>query len=173
VRDVGIQFPTEPVWNGQKGGWEAVAEVVSGSPYNSPRGFHTKPNAAYKSHYDPNGFGSINSQPFQSRPVATPSMTGYNIIPPSSGTAIPDHSSPIRHVAAARPQYKSTSTGDGGSLGVYTHAASPLRKAASSNILRQGTSNDARRREGSPLKRTSMPAEGLHQRLQNARDGRY
>jgi hypothetical protein len=179
VRDVGVQFPhPSPVWDGQKGGWEAVAEVVSGSPYNSTRGFQTKPNSAYASHYDPNHFGSISSQPSRSRPVTTPSMRSYNMPPPSSGQPMSDYSSPIRHVPAARPypptsksQYTSTGTGDGGSLGVYTHAASPLRKAASSNILKQGTSKDGRRRDGSPLKRSSMPAEGLHQRLQNSRDG--
>lgn len=167
VRDVGVQFPhPSPQWDARKGGWEAIPEVVSGSPYNSPKGFHTKANPAYKSYFDPK-----NSEPAGSHSISRPVTTPYtsNNYPPSS-VANFDHSSPIRQIPAVKPQYRSTGTGDGGSLGVYTHAASPLRKAASSNILRQGNANDARRREKSPLKRSSMPAVGLNQRLSNSRE---
>lgn len=83
-------------------------------------------------------------------------MNGYTMPPASTTTSIatgPDFSSPIRRPSS--PQ----KTGDGGSLGVYTHAASPLRKAASANYLRAGEGKDdgRKRREGSPLKRTSTP----------------
>lgn len=69
--------------------------------------------------------------------------------------------------------------GDGGSLGIYSHAASPLKKASSSNHLRLGGEGDrllGRDRSGSPLKRTSTPgngsAGGLEQRFNGLRDGR-
>lgn len=48
---------------------------------------------------------------------------------------------------------------------MYTHAASPLRKAVSANYLRQGAAGakesgvERVRREASPLKRMSMPGE--------------
>jgi len=54
--------------------------------------------------------------------------------------------------------------GEGGSLGVYSHAASPLRKAASANYLRQQAEESKRDdnrypsiRGGSPLKRQMDP----------------
>jgi hypothetical protein len=69
-------------------------------------------------------------------------------------------------------------TGDGGSLGVYSHAASPLRKTASANHLRQASERKGER-EGSPLKRGVTPgADGgersgtsgaLNQRLKDLR----
>ncbi|KAF2663206.1 hypothetical protein BT63DRAFT_484528 [Microthyrium microscopicum] len=172
VRDVGIQFPHPgPVWDQDKREWGAVAEVVSGSPYVSPRGFRTAPNTAYASHYDPQNLGAQDSQ--RSRPLVTPSAQSYGFPSSAAPSGPADQSSPIRHappLQSNRPQYASTGSGDGGSLGVYTHAASPLRKAASSNILRHNPGTDGRKREGSPLKRASTPAAGLHQRLVNARD---
>ena len=49
--------------------------------------------------------------------------------------------------------------GDGGSFGVYTSANSPLKKAASHSTMRPETAGEQMiRREGSPLKRMSLPA---------------
>ena len=181
VRDVGTQAPhLRPVWDEGQGEWTAIPEVVSGKAYVSPRGFRIMPSAAYaKQQYDgpaveptsryktpdmlsppphaPSWAGSGDaSSPIRSptRPFQQPKRGGYSNAATATGPA----------AAASAP------TGDGGSLGVYTHAASPLRKAASANLLRHhaASANDGRRREGSPLKRTSTPAGGLHQRF--ARD---
>jgi hypothetical protein len=97
----------------------------------------------------------------------------------SRSTSVTDLSSPLRapesfrpFPSPQRPRYVSAASGsgDGGSLGVYSHAASPLRKTASTNVLRQGSVGEVRRREGSPLKRMSTPAGGLNQRLVNVTD---
>jgi hypothetical protein len=182
VRDVGTQAPhLRPVWDDRQSQWTAVPEVVSGKPYVSPRGFRVTTSTAY-ARQQPDAPGSPGPEGATSR-YKTPDM----LSPPHAPWATGDASSPIR--SPTRPfqppkrasQYSNaatatsaataaTSTADGGSLGVYTHAASPLRKAASANLLRHAASaNDGRRREGgSPLKRTSTPAAGLHQRF--ARD---
>jgi hypothetical protein len=185
VRDVGTQAPHKgPVWDENHGEWTAVPEVVSSKPYVSPRGFRITPNAAYaRQQHDAPGM-----------PAAAEGTSRYKtpdmLSPPHAPTwgAASDLSSPIRsptrpfQPAKRATQYShapttmgpaatgNVPTGDGGSLGVYTHAASPLRKAASANLLRHSaaSANDGRRREGSPLKRTSTPAGGLHQRF--ARD---
>jgi hypothetical protein len=172
VRDVGIQFPVPtPVWDGSK--WTPVPEVVvSDHTYFSPRGFRTHPNKAYAEHYDAQQSVSV-------RPSATntPSLGGFYYSNASAGPSVADLSSPIRNAqthkratSPSKPQWPYTGSGDGGSFGVYSSAHSPLRKTASNNILRGAASGDGRMREGSPLKRSSVPAGGLHQRLMNVRD---
>jgi hypothetical protein len=180
VRDVGTQAPhSKPIWDENRGEWTAVPEVVSGKPYVSPRGFRIMPNSAYARQYDPNDFLNAAAATDVVKRFKTPDIQSHPTHLSTGPAFSDDLSSPIRSPTSARlfpspkrAQYSSaaTGTGDGGSLGVYSHAASPLRKAASANLLRHASANDARRREGSPLKRTSTPAGGLHQRLANARD---
>ncbi|KAH9826188.1 Protein of unknown function (DUF2418) [Teratosphaeria destructans] len=83
----------------------------------------------------------------------------------STGTSVADFSSPLKpHHEKLRE--RSPMKGDGGSLGVYGHAASPLRKTASSSQLRNGRASEMSGRgygesvRGSPLKRMSMPGGG-------------
>jgi hypothetical protein len=176
VRDVGVQFPhPSPKWDGQEQSWKAVPEVVSGSPYVPHRGFHTKPNQAYSSHYDPHHLGGTDSDTTRPRSMATPAVRQQLQYTSTGNGGLPELSSPLRpptffrpFPSPERPQYKSTGTGDGGSLGVYSHHASPLRKTASSNVLRKD--HERSQREGSPLKRLSTPAGGLHQRFVISKD---
>lgn len=131
------------------------------------RGFKTNPNPNYASQYDPDDLASKpepRREPRQSLPprttttpsVVTPrnyvsSHTQHSTVQPSS-----DYSSPLkpRH-ERAREAPSSAIRGDGGNLGVYSHANSPLQKSTSSGHLQSG--NDAVRR-GSPLKRMSTAA---------------
>lgn len=135
------------------------------------RGFKTNPNPNYASQYDPDDLAS-KPEPRPSsnhglpRSATTPALaTPKNYV--NSHTQLStaqasssDYSSPLkpRH---ERPRESTTtataSKGDGGSLGVYSHANSPLRKATSSSYLRN---EDATRRAGSPLKRMSTPGGG-------------
>lgn len=65
-----------------------------------------------------------------------------------------ENSSPVRPSPAIRPLHsRSIRVGDGGSLGVYSHVQSPLRKAASNNIVEEQRLVD---RGSSPLKRAGM-----------------
>lgn len=117
------------------------------------RGFHTRPNPNYAKHVNPDG-------------VAWRAMPSGGIptsIAPSVQTPahLRDASSPIRPQSAIRqPQLRAAGTGDGGSLGVFSHANSPLRKPASTNTVgpqgQQGRSLSPVKRDGSPLKRSRL-----------------
>jgi hypothetical protein len=143
------------------------------------RTFRTNPNANYASQFDPDNLGL---KADVQTPSLRPSYRTSNYSSTSTTTAA-DFSSPIRPSNTPNPfrnapPISRTSTSDGGSLGVYSHAASPLRKSASANFLRDGDAGSrgtprARdslgaagerrpvspvKREGSPLKRSSMPS---------------
>ncbi|EKD15389.1 uncharacterized protein L3040_001756 [Drepanopeziza brunnea f. sp. 'multigermtubi'] len=93
------------------------------------RGFRTNPNPNYAKHVDPDNFTGISRQASPA-PQYTPSA--FNSREPSAFTAV------TPRPAIRQPQFRKSmgpvttpSTGDGGSLGVYSHANSPLKKATS------------------------------------------
>ncbi|USW54015.1 hypothetical protein Slin15195_G073340 [Septoria linicola] len=123
------------------------------------RGFKTNPNPNYARQYDPDDLASRSDDPRRNSGAFTTPIAGYlngstqSYSRPS--TAANDFSSPLKpHHEKLRE--RSPVKGDGGSMGVYSHAASPLRKAASSNQLRPAR-DDLRRAVASPLKRMSTP----------------
>jgi Protein of unknown function (DUF2418) len=161
-------------------GTAALPEVVAYTPHTViNRGFHISPNPEYASQYDPDNLLKREEAPRLQHSKTTPLFTsttptayrtplGYpNSAASSAMASAADFSSPLRPVAAQRlskqksPVRHSTGTsgGEGGSLGVYSHAASPLRKAASQNFLKGKSEVEKLRREGSPLKRMSTPGE--------------
>ncbi|KAF2201068.1 hypothetical protein GQ43DRAFT_395047 [Delitschia confertaspora ATCC 74209] len=172
VRDVGIQVESKRRKSGSllhmKADLYTPTTVIK-------RGFRTHPNQSYASQYDPDG---LSSKPVRSN-VQTPSLrpTTNRHLMQSTGTTTADFSSPIRRghtpqpvrqpsQPIRQPQFRHSQAGtrDGGSLGVYSHAASPLRKSTSANFSRD-ESRERRsqgspvKREGSPLKRISVPSE--------------
>jgi hypothetical protein len=179
-RDVGIQTISRKSNRdssvGVKGSSADLAsEVVTYTPTTViNRTFRTNPNANYASQYDPDNIGSTS---LARSTQHTPSLrSGYHTsqyTSTSTATGGADFSSPIRPSVTPNPFRKAPAiprTSDGGSLGVYTHAASPLRKAASTNFLREADTpgrNASRgrdslggmgeRRQGSPVKREISP----------------
>lgn len=125
------------------------------------RGFRTRPNPNYVKHVDPEGHNE--------RPLPPQGMSAnVNTAPPyQTPTHLRDASSPIRPRTVIRqPPFRASAgpeAGDGGSLGVYTHQNSPLRKKASTNF--RDRSSSPVKREGSPLKRVSLPGVPNGQRL--------
>lgn len=118
------------------------------------KGFYTRPNPNYVMHLD--------REVLPQR--ATPSSDISTSTAPihQTPTYQRDASSPLRARTAIRqPQFGGIRSGDGGSLGIYSHADSPLRKAASTNFAdaqrQRERSTSPLKRESSPLKRTSMP----------------
>lgn len=99
------------------------------------RGFRTNPNPNYVKHVDPDG------QMVRETPTRIPSWNMAQATTPVFHAPAPvrDISSPLQQRSAMRqPQIRSNvgpGTGDGGSLGIYSHAHSPLKKAASQNFL--------------------------------------
>jgi Protein of unknown function (DUF2418) len=134
------------------------------------RGFKTNPNPNYSDHTDRDGIGrdSVHHRP-TSTLFATPAQ--YQ-----------DSSSPARPLTVIRqPNFRPTpQRGDGGSLGVFSHAASPLRKSASTNfakyayadqVARNRSSLSPEKRPASPGKRQSVPAGGINELLTSQRLG--
>ena len=146
VRDVGTQFS-------RKESSDAVDVYAPVTIIN--KGFHTNPN--------PNYLGHIGPQAVSSRFSPTPSKFNGAIPTIQTPTYLQDFSSPVQprtalHQPQLRPTYQGS--GDGGSLGVHTHAQSPLRRSASTNFAggcreRERTISPAKR-EGRPLKRSNL-----------------
>lgn len=116
------------------------------------RGFKTSPNPNYVSHVDPEGVTPRR----QSSATATPSYTN----PLHTPSHLRDASPAVRPSTNSirQPQFRPTpaATGDGGSLGIYSHANSPLRKTSSMNRL-QNSGDFYYKERGTPLKKPSSP----------------
>ena len=193
-RDVGVQVITKKSSRDSSVGvhgssGDLASEIRTYTPTTViNRTFRTNPNPAYASQYDPDGLNSGLQSATQTPSARTYTNTNLNYSTTSTATGA-DFSSPIRPPQTpnpfrgsnmpSQPQFRpsaSTSTGDGGSLGVFSHANSPLRKSTSTNLVRDreerardslgGHGKERRtgtpvRREGSPLKRMSIPGAGL------------
>lgn len=173
VRDVGIQTRESAMTpRGTK-----TREVDIYTPTTIvKRGFKTNPNTNYAKQYDPDDLASRPSSSrresgfgvgsgFTPPPAAVnPTANGYtnaytqsSLFRPTTATTAGDFSSPLKP-HHERLRERSPTKGDGGNLGVYSHAASPLRKAASSNsLLRARESRVGGGLGSTPLKRTSTP----------------
>ena len=151
MRDVGTQFTGED--KQEKVDTYSPAIIIQ-------RGFKTSPNPNYIRHVDPEGHSPrapagystpTSSSIFQGQPSLNTPLTSRDASPLSrtSGTTM------------RQPQFRpSSSTGDGGSLGVYSHANSPLRKSASTAFERRVQNNGDffyKERGTSPLKKPSSP----------------
>ncbi|KKA25848.1 hypothetical protein T310_0051 [Rasamsonia emersonii CBS 393.64] len=169
MRDVGVQFSEEHAHH--PGSDMKYNEVELHTPTHViNRGFKTSPNPNYIGHVDPDS---------ASKPIFSPTRRQSFFMPSpgpaqQSGTQTPSHlrdSSPLVQAPGSirQPQFRppTTGSGDGGSLGVYSHANSPLRKSASVNFdsrnqhtgdfnFRDRISSPVKR-QSSPLKRSSVP----------------
>ncbi|MCJ1314858.1 hypothetical protein MMC15_000171 [Xylographa vitiligo] len=160
VRDVGTQFSSSQ--HASRGHSPAESRSNSVDTYVPVfvvnRGYKTRPNPNYIDHFDPDGA--------RLRAI-TPSRNLQNGTVPSFQTPVHlrDASSPIQPKTAIRqPQTRRNAdagTGGGGSLGVYSHAQSPLKKATSMQFPGRQSEKERSaspfKRESSPLKRTSTP----------------
>ncbi|EEA21053.1 hypothetical protein TMatcc_001063 [Talaromyces marneffei ATCC 18224] len=170
MRDVGVQFSEEHVKNA--GSDERYNQVELWTPTHIiNRGFKTSPNPNYLAHVDPESTGRQVSPSRRQSFMPTNSQAGVQLQTPShlrdSSPVVQNQLSNIRQ-PQFRPPTTSTGTGDGGSLGVYSHANSPFRKSMSTNFIeeRQRSTpsfNDrlaaltSAKRASSPLKRTNTP----------------
>jgi uncharacterized protein DUF2418 len=165
MRDVAVQFSED---NALKAGSdEKYNTVETFTPTHIVnRGFKTSPNRNYLSHIVPDKFSKQHSSPsWRQSPVSSSATSQQSQLHTpnqlrDSSPITQSHSTSIR-----QPQFRST--GDGGSLGVYSHANSPLRKSTSAYFDPRGQYNDDHRnkertysplkRQSSPLKRSSVP----------------
>ncbi len=168
MRDVGTQYCNSRRLTGGLPQCEDESESVDvyAPTFIINRGFHTRPNPNYAKHVDPDGFA------WRAMPSGGTSTSIASSV--QTPAHLRDASSPVRPQTAIRqPQFKAAGTRDGGSLGVFSHANSPLRKSASTNFVGpQGQ----RERSLSPLKRSSLAPMSNGQRrgdLQGAESGRF
>lgn len=153
VRDTGTQ--TVPLGKSH----QSFQEVLIYTPKTYVnRGFQTNPNPTYSQHYDPDGSDSANGckrsyRAATSPTFETPSMNG--------SVGGPSPFAPSVRTSVHQPQFRSPSAslggGEGGSLGVYTHAYSPLKKSTPLSSAAQPRLPSPKKREGSPLKQSSTP----------------
>ena len=169
-RDVGTQFSQHASHSASRD--ETYNTVDTYTPMVViNRGFKPNPNPNYAQHTDPDGVA-------RKQTTARAQMSTPILAPTAQGLRTPAHmrdgSSPLRpSTAIKQPDFRPKGrVSDGGNLGVYSHAASPLRKSASTNFDARGLySNDYAReranrspekRAQSPDKRISMPASGVN-----------
>jgi Protein of unknown function (DUF2418) len=171
-RDVGTQFSQQASYRVTRDEKYNFVETHTPTVVIN-RGFKTNPNPNYSKYTDPDGIASRPAYPHG--PVSTPA-----IIPATQPLRTPAHlrdsSSPIRPGTAIRqPQFRpapDSQGGRGGSLGVYSHAGSPLKKNPfsnsdarenySNNYVRERSSLSPEKRPPSPNKRVSVPAAGFN-----------
>lgn len=174
VRDVGIQTRESALTpRGTK-----TREVDVYTPTTIvKRGFKTNPNTNYSGQYDPDNLAArpsssrresdfVSASGFTPEPVNqqaapngyTNAYTQSAFSKPTTAGIGSEFSSPLKS-HHERLRERSPKKGDGGSLGVYSHAASPLRKVASSNQLLRGRESRVSGL-GTPVKRTSTPGTG-------------
>ena len=139
VRDVGTQYagPVFEIKTEEEGDVETSTPAVV-----LKRGFRTNPNPNYAKHIDPDDTGAIHQRVSSPTPSFTPSAYASREPTPFTGMT--------PQTAIRQPQFRQstfgistgTSTGDGGSLGIYSHANSPLKKATSMFDIHGGGRRD-------------------------------
>jgi hypothetical protein len=182
VRDVGTQ--TRDTATSPGGARIRTREVDVYTPHTViNKGFKVNPNPAYVNHLtdDPRALYATSPTKNLPRSATTPSMqptfgsystaSSFNTNTMSSFGATHEPTDMFNTPGKPRPMARERATspmkrgGDGGSLGVYSHAASPLRKSASRQLLRPDG-----RPQGSPLKRTVNEEGGLNERFARLSD---
>ena len=153
MRDVGIQFKGV---DGVDGGAKNCVDIYNPDIVVN-KGFRTRPNAGYINHLDP---GSAKQrEAHQKHPSG-------NLVEPTSQSFSygGDISSPIQQKSAwQQPDFGKVPIvgfGDGGSLGVYSHAQSPLRKSSAARQRERERNSSPTKRDGSPTKSASA-AQGI------------
>lgn len=160
-RDVGTQFTQSASFTEHRDHRFNTVETYTPS-VRINRGFNPNPNPNYSQLIDPDHIG--NKPTALRHQASTPNF--------KTPAQFRESASPVRqNTVVKQPIFRPASnSGDGGSLGVYSHAASPLRKSASLNFAARDISgNDAMRvqalsspqkRAASPEKRMSAPFAG-------------
>lgn len=152
VRDVGTQLsmPEADARNLPQG-MDDYGSVDTYTPTNIlNKGFRIHPNPAYTKLIDP-------EVPLKRRQASREDSN----LAPLYETPIHQSSSLIRPSTAIQPLHsRNIRMGDGGSLGVYSHVQSPLRKAAGNHFVEEQRQVD---RGTSPVKREPIPVtRGMH-----------
>lgn len=128
VRDVGTQYTSSDTGSSHK---RRNSVVVYKPTIILKRSFRTNPNPNYARHFDPDNILASNQRHDVFSPTLTPSMKSSDKsvlthTPPSQATKQPQ----FRRSLAGIPSMSTSisTSNNGGTLGIYSHANSPLRK---------------------------------------------
>lgn len=140
VRDVGTQYSESAAGDDQEGDIDVYTPAVI-----LKRGFRTNPNPNYAKRVEDFSTGSQPShRTFSPTPVYTPSAYKSRDPTPFTGkTPITAIRQPRFRQSSSGVVSTGTTTGDGGSLGIYSHANSPLKKASSMYDMQGSGRRDA------------------------------
>lgn len=168
MRDVGVQFSQEHATQAKLDDQYNQVELWTPTHVIN-RGFKTSPNPNYLRHVDPDS---------ADKPGSSSRRQSFMPSNAQAGVQTPSHQRDLSPVfqnnptAMRQPHFRqpnpSVGTSDGGSLGVYSHAHSPLRKSASANLVGDRAVPELNfkdrlnaltpaKRASSPLKRVSSP----------------
>ena len=171
-RDVGTQFSEQASYSTTRDERYNFVETYTPMVVIN-RDFKTNPNPNYSKYTDPDGVASRDIYAHESS--STP-----NNVSAAQSFRTPAHlwetSSPIRPSTAIRqPQFRAapeSQAGRGGSLGVYAHAESPLKKnplgnidsrgSYANNYIKERSSLSPEKMPPSPGKRFSVPVAGIN-----------
>lgn len=132
MRDVATQYTSSSTEPGTEGEGSVVTYIPT---VILKREFHTHPNPNYAKHIDLDNAGSNNPRRTSSPvPAYTPTAAADSSREPTPFTSVtprPPIRQPLFRPSVSTAVSTGASTGAGGSLGVYTHANSPLKKATS------------------------------------------
>ncbi|WPG99872.1 Hypothetical protein R9X50_00269200 [Acrodontium crateriforme] len=153
VRDVGIQTQSSSPTTSRSDGMSTREVDVYPPTTILKREFRTNPNPNYATYYDPStknsgsdaeepsthGLKLLRRQSSNFTPTshtndATPSLSTAMTGTTTPGMTQTDFSSPLKpHHERVRSRTSHTIASDGGNMGVYSHAASPMRKHSIGN----------------------------------------
>ena len=153
VRSVGTQYSSTST---SVDGEDSVDTYTPVTIIN--RGFHTNPNPNHIPHVDPD-YNRRRQESLSRQSSTAPAYQTPAHLRDLSSPIVPSRVQPPIRQPQFRPNAVQTN-GDGGSLGAYSHANSPLKKARSTHFggyRENERSTSPTKREGSPLKRSSVP----------------
>jgi hypothetical protein len=142
VRDVGTQY-SSGISRNEDGEGEVDTYIPT---IILKRDFRTNPNPNYIKHVDPDNVSQISQRTFSPIHSLTPSAYSSREPTPFTGmTPLTAVRQPRFRQSSSGPVSTGTATGDGGSLGIYSHSNSPLKKATSMFDIQTGGYHDAPR----------------------------
>ena len=134
VRDVGTQFSGDESLNKDK---DEDVDIYTPSVILR-KGFRTNPNPNYAKHVDPDSSSDTYQRTFSPMPSFISAGFSREGSPYKGKPPQPPIRQPHFRKSMAGAVTTGTSTGDGGSLGIYSHANSPLKKATSMYDMQDG-----------------------------------
>ena len=148
MRDIGVQFGgVDSADRGVKDSVDVYTPVIIVN-----RGFHTKPNANYLNHLNPEFAKQEKASKVYSSGTIVGSVRQFSSYEGDASSPIQQKSSQRQPGLGKAPVVGHS---DGGNLGIYSHSRSPLRNSSVARQRERERSSSSIKRDGSPTKNAS------------------